>query len=126
MLLFFIPAGGTGTYQDYHPLKQKQIKLQDLAVDWTERACNRLEEIGDNGKNNIQRGWNNIYLDKALDPDFIVAACFQKAKRAAKQAAELKEKEEAAQAAVLIFAFTAVMVAVDRGFLNYGAVETLT
>ncbi|ORY21509.1 hypothetical protein BCR33DRAFT_725458 [Rhizoclosmatium globosum] len=78
--------------------------LKDLAVDWTERACNRLEEIGDDGKNIIQRGWNDIYLDKALDPDFIVAARFRKAERAAKQAAELKEKEEAAQAAVLITA----------------------
>ncbi|KAJ3289510.1 hypothetical protein HDU79_003998 [Rhizoclosmatium sp. JEL0117] len=79
----------------------KMDSLKDLAVDWMNTASLRLEELGEDGKNIIQRGWDDIYLKRALDPKFIMEARVRKAAREAEKQAALRAREMAAQAAAL-------------------------
>ncbi|KAJ3278900.1 hypothetical protein HDU79_001105, partial [Rhizoclosmatium sp. JEL0117] len=64
----------------------KMDSLKHLAVDWMNTASSRLEQLGEDGKNIIQSGWDDIYLK------FIMEAQVRKAAREAEKLAALRAR----------------------------------
>lgn len=76
-------------------LMKKPI-LRNKAPEWLWAACQRLLTPDASGVNIIQKGWNELYLDKARSPEVV------------RQATEEREAQEAAATAEYVRSFACV------------------
>lgn len=48
--------------------------LRDMSTQWLGDACEHILRRGPDGRNVIQRGWDEIYFDRARNPEFLAEA----------------------------------------------------